>query len=307
MKTLIIGSRRSALAQAQSHLVRQMLLMAWEDLTVEIELIDTRGDLNRRDPLPTIGGKGLFTAELEAALLERRIDLAVHSLKDLPVEESPGLAVVAIPPRAPTEDVLISRQASSLADLPSGAVVGTSSLRRAAQVLAHRPDLRLKDIRGNVDTRLRKIDDPSSGYDATLLALAGLSRLGYKNLPQAHPLPHTVMLPAPAQGALGVQGRANDPETSCLLAALDHASTRAAVTAERAFLAGLGGGCSLPVAALGQVQGQTVALQALVADATGQQLLRFSGSDRLEQAAELGHRLAQEAVEQGADQLLVGG
>jgi hydroxymethylbilane synthase len=295
------------LAQTQSQLVRQMLLTAWEDLTVKIELIDTRGDLNRRDPLPAIGGKGLFTAELETALLEGRIDLAVHSLKDLPVEDSPGLAVVAIPPRAPTEDVLISRKAASLDDLPGGAVIGTSSLRRAAQVLARRPDLRIKDIRGNVDTRLRKIDDPASGYDATLLAQAGLSRLGYNALPQAHRLSHSVMLPAPGQGALAVQGRADDPETNRLLAVLDHLPTRAAVTAERAFLAGLGGGCSLPVAALGQVERQKLSIQALVADAAGHQVVRFSGSDSLEQAAELGRRLAKQAVEQGAAQLFVGG
>lgn len=305
MKRLTIGSRRSALAQAQSHLVRQMLLAAWPDLTVTIELIDTTGDLNRRDPLPVIGGKGLFTAELEAALRQRRIDLAVHSLKDLPVEDSPGLSVLAIPERGATEDVLISRQATSLADLPAGAVIGTSSLRRAAQLLAVRPDLQIRDIRGNVDTRLAKIDDPATGYSGTLLALAGLTRLGHETLPQVHPLPHTVMLPAPGQGALAVQGRVDDPETARYLAVLDHAASRAAVTAERAFLAGLGGGCSLPVAALGQITEGTIELQALVADPTGRNILRFAGKDRLERAEALGRALAQQALSQGATTLFL--
>jgi hydroxymethylbilane synthase len=305
LKTLVIGSRRSALAQAQSQIVRQMLLAVWDGLTVEIELMDTRGDLNRQDPLPAIGGKGLFTAELEAALREKRIDLAVHSLKDLPVEDSPGLAIVAIPARAATEDVLISAQANSIAALPAGAVVGTSSLRRAAQLLAHRPDLQIKDIRGNVDTRLRKVTDPAYDYDATLLALAGLQRLGYLDLPQAHPIPHSLMLPAPGQGAIAVQGRLADPETGRYLARLDHPATRAAVTAERAFLAGLGGGCSLPVAALGRLSGSEIELQALVAGPDGREVLRVQGRGPVDASQELGLRLAQQLLAEGAATLLV--
>ena len=304
MKTLIIGSRRSPLARVQSELVRRLLLEAWPDLRVEIEFMDTRGDRNRVDPLPAIGGKGLFTAELETALHEGRIDLAVHSLKDLPVEDSPGLAVLAVPERADTHDILVSHRAARLEDLPQGAVVGTSSLRRAAQVLAQRPDLRIKDIRGNVDTRLRKLDDPEYGYDAILLAQAGLSRLGRADLAYAYALPHHQVLPAPGQGALGVQGRANDAETNSYLHVLEHAPTRAAVTAERAFLAGLGGGCSLPVAALGIVTGTRLEVQGLVATPSGSQVIRVSGSDSAGAAHALGQDLAEEALGRGARQLL---
>lgn len=304
MKTLTIGSRRSQLAQTQSNLVRQQLLAAWDDLEVKIELIDTQGDLNRRDPLPSIGGKGLFTLELEEALRQRRIDLAVHSLKDLPVEDSPGLTVIAIPERAATQDVLVSRVASSVEALPQNAVVGTSSLRRAAQLLACRPDLRIKDIRGNVDTRLRKLDDPAHGYNAIVLAKAGLDRLGHSDLEHAHPVPSETMLPAPGQGALGVQGRADDLEVTRILKVLDDPATRAAVTAERAFLAGLGGGCSLPVAALGSIAGTELTLRALVAGADGQGLIKLQSKRTIELAASLGDELAQEALAQGARVLL---
>jgi hydroxymethylbilane synthase len=301
---LTIGSRRSLLAQAQSKLVRQMLRSAWNDLEVNIELIDTRGDFNRRDPLPAIGGKGLFTQELENALRQHRIDLAVHSLKDLPIEDSPGLAIVAIPERAATQDVLVSHQATRLQDLAQGAVVGTSSLRRAAQILALRPDLRIKDIRGNVDTRLGKLNDPSQGYDAILLAQAGLERLGHTNLDHVHPIPQAVVVPAPGQGALAIQGRLDDPETNRRLQILEHPPTRAAVTAERAFLAGLGGGCSLPVGALGRLTGNRLELQAIVASPTGQRVVRVSGKAPLESAQALGQQLAQEALAQDAEELL---
>jgi hydroxymethylbilane synthase len=303
-KTLIIGSRRSLLAQTQTNIVRQMLLATWNDLAVEIVFMDTQGDLNRRDPLPAIGGKGLFTAELETALRERRIDLAVHSLKDLPVEDSPGLIIAAVPERADTRDLLISHRAVRLEELPPAAVVGTSSLRRAAQILALRPDLQLKDIRGNVDTRLSKLDDPAYGYDAILLAQAGLHRLGHTDLDYAHLIPHTAMLPAPGQGALAVQARHDDPEIQRYLAPLEHASTRAAITAERAFLAGLGGGCSLPVAALGTIEAGQLELQALVATPDGRQIIRVNGQAPVESAQALGQQLAAEALAQGAHALL---
>lgn len=305
MKTLTIGSRRSLLAQAQTNLIRHMLLSAWPDLTVNITLIDTQGDRNRHDPLPKIGGKGLFTAELEVALHERRIDLAVHSLKDLPVEDSPGLMVVAIPERAVAGDVLISPKATEVEGLPRNAVVGTSSLRRAAQILAIRPDVRIKDIRGNIDTRLRKVTEAELGYDATLLAQAGLERLGYTTLAYAHPIPYGVMLPAPGQGALAVQGRAADAEINTYLLALDHPPTRAAVMAERAFLAGLGGGCSLPVAAWGQVTEGRLTLEALVAAPDGQRIIRVRGESSSELAKDLGQKLASQALQQGARHLLV--
>jgi len=305
MKTLIIGSRRSLLAQAQTKLVRQMLLDAWADLEVKIELIDTQGDLNRRDPLPAIGGKGLFTVELEDALRRHRIDLAVHSLKDLPVEDGPGLTVVAVPERAPTQDLLVSRKGARLEDLPQAAVVGTSSLRRAAQILALRPDLQIKDIRGNVDTRLRKLDDPEQGYDAILLAQAGLYRLGRVDLEYAHPIPHSVVLPAPGQGALGVQGRVDDPETSRYLQVLEHMPTRVAVSAERAFLTGLGGGCSIPVGALGiTINEEQLSLEGLVASPDGRQIVRVAGGAPFKEGERLGRQLAAEALARGAGNLL---
>ena len=303
-KTLIIGSRRSLLAQTQSNIVREMLLAAWDNLRVEIVLMDTQGDINRHDPLPAIGGKGLFTAELEAALRERRIDLAVHSLKDLPVEDSPGLAVVAVLERADAQDLLISHRAARLEDLPEGAVVGTSSLRRAAQILALRPDLQIKDIRGNVGTRLRKLNDSTYGYDAILLARAGLERLGHADLDYVHPIPSNVMLPAPGQGALAVQARVDDSVISPYLQALEHLPTRAAVTAERTFLASLGGGCALPVGALARVTGHELVLQGVVVSPNGQRVIRVSGSASIESAQALGRQLAAEALAQGASELL---
>jgi hydroxymethylbilane synthase len=291
------------LAQTQTKLFRRMLLEAWPGLTVNIELIDTQGDMNRHDPLPAIGGKGLFTLELENALRDGRIDLAVHSLKDLPVEDSPELAVVAIPSRAAVQDMLISRQTSTIEKLPAKAVVGTSSLRRASQILAVRPDIQIKDIRGNVDTRLHKLDDQAHGYDAIMLAQAGLDRLNY-TLEHAHPIPLEQMLPAPGQGALGIQGRADDAEVNQYLQSLDDMSTRVAVTAERAFLAGLGGGCSLPVGALGLVDGDILRLQALVASPDGQQIIRVNGESNINQAHSLGDKLAQEALANGAQMVL---
>lgn len=303
-KTLIIGSRRSALAQIQTRFVQGLLQAAWPDLEVNIELFDTSGDLNRADPLPAIGGKGLFTAELETALRERRIDLAVHSLKDLPVEDSPGLTVVAVPQRASPRDVLVSPKADHIQTLPPGAVVGTSSLRRAAQLRAIRADLQIKDIRGNVETRLRKVTEAGYGYDATLLAEAGLARMGYQDLEMAHPLPYDLMLPAPGQGALAVQGRAGDPETTRYLQVLDHPATRIATTAERTFLAGLGGGCALPVAALGQVIEGQLNLQAIVASPDGRRVIRVQGSGAIEADHELGRQLAEQALALGAAELL---
>jgi hydroxymethylbilane synthase len=304
MTELIIGSRKSKLAQVQTRMVRQHLLDNWTELNVDIHFFDTKGDLNRTDPLPAIGGKGLFTLELENALREKKIDLAVHSLKDLPVEDSAGLTVVAIPLRAATHDLLVSRHATEVEALPSGAVVGTSSLRRAAQLLALRPDLKIKDIRGNVDTRLRKLDDPEYGYDAILLAQAGLNRLGHTGLDYAYPIPFELVLPAPGQGALGVQGRAQDPEIEQYMQPIEHAETRAAVTAERSFLAGLGGGCSIPVGALATVTGETLVLKGVVASPDGQQVIRVEIDGSITEAEALGQQLAQMAVGQGADKLL---
>ena len=266
----------------------------------------TQGDRTQAQgkPLPSIGGKGLFTAELEQSLRSGAIDLAVHSLKDLPVEDSPGLIVGAIPERADVRDALVARNGWTVATLPQGAVVGTSSTRRAAQLLAHRPDLTIRSIRGNVPTRARKVFD--GDYDATLLAVAGLERLGLMDC-VTEILPLDVMLPAPGQGALGVQCRADDRAISALLAALDDAAVRSAVTAERAFLHGLGGGCSAPVAAHAVLDGNNLLqLTAVVGSTDGQRLIRVAkqGAHKDLCPETIGEEAAHDALQQGAEALL---
>lgn len=273
-------------------------------------VITTRGDQVLDTPLPLIGGKGLFTAELEAALRSGAIDLAVHSLKDLPTENPPGLAIGAAPPRAAAHDVLVSRAGYTLATLPPGAGVGTSSTRRAAQLQAHRPDLRTLDIRGNIPTRIDKALDPQGPYDAILLAQAGLERLGRLDT-ISEALPLDVMLPAPGQGALAVQCR-DEVALRKLLRPIDHVETQLAVTAERAFLAGLGGGCAVPVAAYGEINGTTLVLRGRVSAPDGSQqidvavtqtlaALRVSG---LAEAQQIGRALAQQALREGAGAIL---
>ena len=247
MTHLRIGTRTSQLALWQTEHVAAQLSAAWRDLTHELCHLVTQGDRRLDRALPEIGGKGLFTAELEDALRDGTIDAAVHSLKDLPVEDADGLTVGAILRRADARDVLVARRGVTLATLPPGAVVGTSSLRRQAQLLAIRPDIVVKPIRGNVDTRLRKVS--AGEYDAAVMAAAGLVRLGLEDH-IAEWLTEDVMLPAPGQGAIAVQCRAGDTETLKLLAAIDDAATRLVVTAERRLLSRLGGGCSAPIAAL---------------------------------------------------------
>ncbi len=300
-----IGSRGSDLALWQSRHVADLLHAAYPALTVEIRVFSTRGDEVLDTPLPLIGGKGLFTAELEAALRDGLIDLAVHSLKDLPTEDPPGLTVGAIPTRATVNDVLISRGGHRLSTLPAGAVVGTSSHRRAAQLLARRPDLRTASIRGNVGTRVKKAQDPAGPYDAVVLARAGLARLGMLDA-VTEVLPLDVMLPAPGQGALAVQCR-DEVHSLALLAPLDDLATRLAVTAERAFLAGLGGGCSVPVAAYATMKNGALSLRGRVSAVGGERQIDVSAEaaiSTIEAARDLGHRLAEEAVQQGAAAIL---
>jgi hydroxymethylbilane synthase len=263
-------------------------------------VIQTTGDRILDRPLPEIGGKGLFTQELESELLEGRLDAAVHSLKDLPVEDSPGLVLAAVPLRADARDALVSPRGWTLSSLPEGAVVGTSSLRRSAQLLALRPDLNIQSLRGNVDTRLRKVLEGQ--YDAIVLAAAGMQRLGQEeHITQL--LPFEVMLPAPGQGALAVQARIDDRQTLEHLSALEDRPTRLAVTAERAFLTGLGGGCSVPVAAFASFENGEIRMYGLVASPDGKQVIRVHGSG--DDPHLLGSNLALQAVEQGARSLLV--
>jgi hydroxymethylbilane synthase len=299
---LTFATRPSALACWQTHWVISALETAHPGLVCEEKIITTRGDQILDKPLPEIGGKGLFTQELENELLSGAVHCAVHSLKDLPVENPAGLAIGCIPARNEVRDALISKDGHSLASLPAGALVGTSSLRRAAQVLAARPDLSTRSLRGNVDTRLQKA--LGGQYDAIVLAGAGLVRLGLDGHVTDW-LPLEVMLPAPGQGALAVQCHADDEITLSLLSVLDDAPTRAAVTAERQFLLGLGGGCVVPVAAYAKVishQPPVISLIGLVISPDGKQSIRVTGQGV--DALELGRELAKKAIQQGADNIL---
>lgn len=304
-----LGTRGSALARWQTEHVGTLLQAAWPQRRFTTLVITTRGDQVLDTPLPLLGGKGLFTAELEAALHTRTIDLAVHSLKDLPTEPPAGLALGAIPCRVDPADVLISRRGYTLATLPRGATVGTSSRRRAAQLWHGRPDLKMIDIRGNIDTRVRKALDPDGPYDAIVLAYAGLHRLNHLSF-VTEILALDAMLPAPGQGALGIQCR-DEPKSQALVAPLAHWETEAAVTAERAFLAGLGGSCSVPIAAYASVEQRSLRLRGRVSALDGSNQIDVSATATLFAdtaisaiARQLGHDLAQAALEQGAARLL---
>jgi hydroxymethylbilane synthase len=295
-----LGTRSSLLARAQTDRVARRLAAEWPGLRVVTRALETVGDRTQAAelPLPEIGGKGLFTEELERALRDGEIDLAVHSLKDLPTDEAPGTVVGAVCEREDPRDCLVARAGLALDALPPGSVVGTSSLRRAAQLRALRPDLEVRSIRGNVDTRIRKVRDGE--YDATVLAAAGVLRLGLEEHVSEWLAPEA-MLPAPGQGALAVQCRAGDDEALGLLAPLDDPAARAETTAERAFLRALGGGCAVPVAARAEASRQGVRMATLVASLDGREVVRNEGEG---EPASLGERLAREALANGADRIL---
>ena len=298
---LTFATRPSALARWQTQWVIAVLQKAHPGLVCEEKVIITQGDKILDKPLPEIGGKGLFTQELESELLNGRVHCAVHSLKDLPVENPVGLTIGCIPARAEVRDSVISARGYTLSTLPANASVGTSSLRRASQILSLRPDIKTESLRGNVDTRLRKALDGQ--YDAIILAGAGLTRLGLdQHVTEWIPL--DVMLPAPGQGALAIQCRADDQTTLSLLAALEDDSTRKCVTAERAFLSGLGGGCSVPVAAYAVISDQlsVISLTGLVISEDGKKAVKLTGQGT--DASQLGNELAQQAIAQGAGDIL---
>lgn len=302
--TLTLGTRPSLLARRQTEWVAQLLQTAWPDLILVTRVYTTRGDREAQRPLPEIGGKGLFTAEIEAALRSGEIDVAVHSLKDLPISMAEDLVVGAVPERAPAYDVFISRHKIGLQALPPAPRIGTSSLRRAAQLRALRPDAEIVNLRGNLDTRLRKASLPD--YDGVVVAAAGLIRLGLEGH-ITHLLSYEEMLPAPAQGALAVQCRAEDSAVLDLLRPIHHMPTWAAVTAERAFLSGLGGGCAAPVAAYAEPRSTNASelwLRGMVASLDGRRIVRVSGEGDINRPHELGHRLAEEALARGAAELL---
>ena len=300
-RTIRIGTRGSRLALVQTEIIRRMLQRLKPDLNIEQVIIKTQGDKILDVSLSKIGDKGLFVKEIETALLRNDIDLAVHSMKDLPTESPAELTIAAVAPREDAHDVLVSKETRMLDNLPPGAVVATSSLRRGAQLLSHRKDLRLTDIRGNVETRLRKFEQ--GDMEAVVLARAGLKRLGL----EAHVsqvLPYEIMLPAPAQGAIGIQIRKDDAEVMALVRLINDVETFQAVTAERAFLKALEGGCQTPIAAYGEIHDETLTLEGRVLSLDGLKLFSAKISDSPEKAEEVGERLANDLLALGAERIL---
>jgi hydroxymethylbilane synthase len=300
LKPLRIGTRGSALAMWQARSVAKALA-ASTGAEPEIVIIKTSGDKFQQASFSQIGGKGVFIKELEDALLEARIDLAVHSMKDVPTELPAGLTIAAIGKREDARDALLSASGATLAALPRGARVGTSSLRRQAQLLHARRDLHLLELRGNVDTRIEKLR--RGDYDAIVLAKAGLDRLGLSEK-ITEVLPCDVSLPAAGQGAIGIETRAADAGTLRLLAGLEDKETRSAVTAERAALAGLGGGCQVPIGAWGRIENGKLLLDVAVLSPDGAQRLWEQDSGTVEEAEALGRRIAKKLRDGGAASLL---
>lgn len=295
---LRLGTRGSALARWQADWVTEQLHAA--GVAVEQVLITTSGDVTS-GPISEVGGQGLFTKEIQRALLDGRIDLAVHSLKDLPTEPVPGLALSAVPPRADVGDAFVSQRFSSLDELPEGARVGTGSRRRQSQLLHLRPDLVMADIRGNVDTRLQKLD--ADEYDAIILAQAGLTRLGLTGRITQRFSPAR-MLPAVGQGALGIETRTDDESTITAISILNDAATSAAITAERCMLATLLGGCLAPVGGWARIEGNTLVLDAVVLSTDGRQRIATQVADEPIAAGRIGQQAAEKLLAQGAAELI---
>ncbi len=303
-RKLIIGSRGSKLALWQTEWVKAELERLVPGLEIEIKVLTTKGDRVLDVSLPKLGeqGKGLFTAELEEALFGGAIDLAVHSLKDLPTELPAGLQIGSITEREDVRDALVSRGGvKAFNELPPGALIGTSSLRRQAQICAARPDLIIEPVRGNVDTRLRKLDE--GNFDAIILAAAGLRRLGYAGRITQY-LSEEIMLSAVGQGALAIETRADDQFVNEIVHRINHEPTEKACNAERALLKGLGGGCLVPIAALGKIEGDKISLDGLVAAPDGSQIVRGREKGLAVEAELVGQKLADELLRQGAGRLL---
>ena len=311
---LIMGTRGSALALAQARQTARQIEAAHEGLIVEERVIRTTGDVRSAAPLPEIGGKGVFTLEIEAALLDGSTDFAIHSLKDLPPEMPEGLTLGAVPVREDASDCCVlrvapaERHAETLSFLPQGAHVGTSSLRRRAQLLHLRPDLRVSDVRGNVDTRLRKLEEGQ--YDALLLATAGLNRLSTDRgtslvaVERVFRLDETQFLPAPGQGALAVQCRANDEATLRLLSAVDDYETRAQIEAERAVVRALNAGCTTPLGARAYSAGGLLTMSARVLTLDGQNSVSAEAYGTVEDAEFVGEECAAQLQELGVEEML---
>lgn len=296
-----IGTRGSALALWQANWVKAGLEEKFSGLTVELLKIKTQGDKILDVPLARVGGKGLFVKEIEDALLDRRVDLAVHSMKDMPAKLPDGLCIGAVPVRENPQDALVSKNGLKLTRLPQGARVGTSSLRRAAQLKRLRPDVEIVSLRGNLDTRLKKLTTES--LDAIVLAAAGLKRMGFENQITEY-LDKDRMVPAVGQGALCIECRRNDPEIKSLAQALDDPETRAVVLGERAFLNRLEGGCQVPIAAHGHLDQKTYFLTGLVASLDGSRVIQDSLSGPEAESERIGVELAERLIHSGAGEIL---
>ncbi len=299
---LVIATRGSRLALWQANHVKDWLEQLDLALSVSLNIIKTRGDVIQDVPLAKVGGKGLFVKEIEEALLDRRADLAVHSIKDVPMVLPDGLILGCVPPREACTDCFLSMEYSSIEDLPHGAHVGTSSLRRQAQLLARRPDLRISSLRGNIDTRLGKLH--TGNYDAIILATAGINRLGLL-APHMVPLEADDFLPAAGQGALGIECLEDNYDLFVLLASMEDGPTRVCVDAERSFLAALDGGCQVPIAANARlVDDEELYLQGLVAEPDGSLILRAEKTGHTADAKKIGEAVATELLDNGAREIL---
>lgn len=302
MKTCLkIGTRQSLLALWQSNHIAALLKEKYPECEVVLKKIVTKGDKILDVPLAKIGGKGLFTKEIEAELLDGTVDLAVHSLKDMPTVLPEGLCLTAITTRANVGDAFVSNKYSSFAELPEGAVLGTSSLRRKAQLLAMRPDLKIVDLRGNVDTRLRKLDEGQ--MDAIILAAAGLERLGYKDRIK-EVIPVSTCIPAVGQGALAIECRTDNTEVREMLAFLNDTAAKQATDAERAFLGLIEGGCQVPIGVHAHVQNEEITVEAIIASLDGQTVLRNKITGQAQEAEELGRQLGTKMLAEGGSQIL---
>ncbi|MDP1770004.1 MAG: hydroxymethylbilane synthase [Nitrospirota bacterium] len=299
--SIVLGTRGSKLAVHQSEWVQAQLHALAPHVTVTLRRIQTSGDRILDVPLAQIGGKGLFVKEIEEALLSGEIDLAVHSMKDVPTELPDGLEILCVPPREDPRDALISRDGKSFLDLPLGARIGTSSLRRQSQLLHARPDLTIAMLRGNLDTRLKKLHEGQ--FDAIVLAAAGLRRLAWAHEITEYLAPQ-ISLPAIGQGALGIEGRRDDAFIRSLLSGLDHAPSKIAVLAERALLHRLQGGCQVPIAAHATLTGAKVRLEGVVASVDGKELIRDSVEGTIEDPESIGVQLAERLLARGGERIL---
>jgi hydroxymethylbilane synthase len=296
-----IGTRGSKLALWQANWVKSALNGKFPQRRCELTIIKTKGDKILDVPLARVGGKGLFVKEIEQALLEGRIDIAVHSMKDMPAEIPAGLWIGAVPQREDPKDVLISREHHCFANLRRGSVFGTSSLRRSAQLRHARPDIAVRPLRGNLDTRLQKLE--MGNFDAIVVAAAGIKRLGLEDRITEY-LPTDIVLPAAGQGALCIEIRAADPQIAGIIAFMDHAATRLAVLGERSFLKKLGGSCQVPIACHGSINQDTFTLTGLVAELDGSKILKATLTGSVNSPEALGNELAEKLISMGADRIL---